>query len=49
MTTKGYFPTILEISATNLSDKIAKVCYLGLKYIIDNKNINYTKVAIIQA
>ena len=45
----GEFPTRLVIPATNFSATFAKVGYLGLKNILENNEINYTKFTIVQS
>ena len=45
----GELPTRLVIPATKFSATFAKDGYLGLKNILENNEINYTKFTIVQA
>ena len=49
LTSMDEFPTRLVIPATNFSATFSKVGYLGLKTILENNEINYTKFKIVQA
>ena len=43
LTIKGYFQTILVIPEINFSATFTKLCYLCLKNILDNNDINWTR------
>ena len=49
LTSVGEFPNRPVIPATNFSATFEKVGYLGLKNILENNEINYTKFTIVQS
>eukprot|EP00957_Ditylum_brightwellii_P183494 13977360-Ditylum_brightwellii.AAC.1 len=45
----GSFPTRLVIPATNFTATFSKLGYLGIKRVLDNNKVNYSRFPIIQA
>ena len=49
MNKKGEFPTRLVIPATKFTATISKIGYLGIKQLLDEGKVIYSRVSIVQA